>query len=297
LRNSDLALYRAKVDGKGRFRYFAPEMDASMQLRRLLELDLREAIDRDGLEVFFQPLIDVATGQISSCEALARWSHETRGYVSPTDFIPIAEETGLVLRLGEFVLRKACTEAASWPTPLRIAVNLSVVQFRSGKLPEMVATVLADTGLDPSRLELEITESVLIEDKEEALATLQSLRAQGVRISLDDFGTGYSSLAYLSSFPFDRIKIDRSFVREVNSKPESAAVIRAIAGLAATLGMCTTAEGVENIAELDWLREQGCGEVQGFLFSAPVPSKDLKLLLGMKRRPSGIREILPEQAA
>jgi diguanylate cyclase (GGDEF)-like protein/PAS domain S-box-containing protein len=281
MRNSDLALYRAKADGKGRHRFFTPEMDLVARSRRLLEVDLREALENGELDVHFQPLIEISTGQISACEALVRWNDKSRGFVSPVDFIPIAEETGLIVRIGEFVLRRACREAADWGGELRIAVNLSVVQFRAGDLASRVAAILEETGLDPRRLELEITESILIDEKDQVLQTLRRLRALGVRISLDDFGTGYSSLAYLSSFPFDKIKIDRSFVRDVASKPNSAAIIRAITGLAATMGICTTAEGVENIEELNWLREQGCGEVQGFLFSAPVPARELRVLLGM----------------
>ena len=281
LRNSDLALYRAKADGKGRHCFFAPSMNTLMQSRRLLEVDLREAIEGEKLEVHFQPLIDIFSGQIIACEALVRWNHPTRGFVPPVDFIPLAEETGLVVRLGEFVLRKACAEAATWTRDIRVAVNLSLVQFRAGDLVGLVDKVLAETGLAPERLELEITESILIEDRDDALATLSALRARGVRIALDDFGTGYSSLAYLSSFPFDKIKIDQSFVRDVAIRKDSAAIIRAITSMADTLGMCTTAEGVENMEELNWLRLQGCGEAQGFLFSRPVPARDLRALLGM----------------
>ncbi|MBV1702771.1 MAG: EAL domain-containing protein [Hyphomicrobiales bacterium] len=282
LRNSDLALYRAKADGKGRFRFFAAEMDSAMQSRRLIELDLREAIENQRLEVYFQPLLEMETGTISACEALVRWNHPTRGAIPPKDFIPIAEDTGLIVAIGQFVLLHACTIAADWERDIRISVNLSAVQFRAGNLTEMVAEVLAKTGLPAARLELEITESILIEDKDEVLATLNSLRDLGVRIAIDDFGTGYSSLAYLSSFPFDKIKIDRSFVQDVASRPDSAAIIRAITSLASTLGMCTTAEGVENLDELDWLRDHGCKEVQGYLFSSPVPAKDIELMLGLK---------------
>ncbi len=281
LRNSDLALYRAKADGKGRHRFFAPSMNTIMQSRRLLEVDLREAIDAGKLEVYFQPLIDIYSGRISACEALVRWDHPVKGFVPPVDFIPLAEETGLVVALGEFVLRKACAEAASWTRDIRVAVNLSSVQFRAGDLVSLVDSVLAETGLAPERLELEITESILIEDRDDALVTLSALRERGVRIALDDFGTGYSSLAYLSSFPFDKIKIDQSFVRDVAVRKDSAAIIRAITSLADTLGMCTTAEGVENMEELNWLRSQGCGEAQGFLFSRPMPASDLKSLLGL----------------
>jgi diguanylate cyclase (GGDEF)-like protein len=282
LRNSDLALYRAKAEGKGRYQFFEPEMDAEMQARRHLELDLRDALERGELTVNFQPLVETASGAVRACEALVRWSHPTRGAIAPSDFIPIAEETGLIMPLGEFVLRTACAEAATWSRNISVAVNLSAAQFRGGDLAGLVKSILAETGLAPERLDLEITESMLIDDKETVLATLGKIRAHGVSISLDDFGTGYSSLAYLSSFPFDKIKIDRSFVKDVARRPDSAAIIRAITGLASTLGICTTAEGVESVEELDWLRAHGCGEVQGYLFSAAVPAAEFRAILGMR---------------
>jgi EAL domain-containing protein (putative c-di-GMP-specific phosphodiesterase class I) len=232
--------------------------------------------------------MDVSTGRISACEALVRWTHPTRGPVPPNDFIPLAEETGLIIAIGEHVLRTACKEAASWTKDILVAVNLSSVQFRAGDLPSMVASILNETGLEAKRLELEITESILIEDKEHALEMLKAIRGLGVRIALDDFGTGYSSLSYLSSFPFDKIKIDRSFIRDVPDRPDSAAIVRAILTLAETLEMSTTAEGVERVEELDWLREHGCDQAQGFLFSRAVPARDLALLLGMNgAKPSG----------
>lgn len=280
LRNSELALYRAKSAGKGRHCFYADEMDAAIQTRRLLEIDLREALDKSRLDVFFQPLIEVSSGRVSGCEALVRWKHPTRGYVPPAEFIPLAEETGLIIRLGEFVLRAACREAAGWSRDICVAVNLSAIQFHTGDLVELVKDVLAETGLAPNRLELEVTESILIEDRETVSATLSALRDIGVQIALDDFGTGYSSLAYLSSFPFDKIKIDRSFVRDVANRDDASAIVRAIMSLAGSLGMRTTAEGVEYVAELEWLREHGCDEAQGFLFSAPAPARDLRYLIG-----------------
>ena len=283
LRNSDLALYRAKADGKGVSRFFEPAMDAALQARRTLELDLRDALQRGELTLHFQPLVDIETAQLVGCEALARWTHPTRGPVSPAEFIPVAEETGLILALGEFVLRAACREAAGWEGDMIVAVNLSTVQFRAAGLVDQVRSALAEAGLPARRLELEITESILIDDKDTAMATLAELRALGVRIALDDFGTGYSSLAYLSSFPFDKIKIDRSFVRDVEDRPDAAAIIRAIASIAATLGMNTTAEGVETRRELDWLRRHGCDEAQGFLFSRPVPARRLRELIAADR--------------
>jgi EAL domain-containing protein (putative c-di-GMP-specific phosphodiesterase class I) len=244
---------------------------------------LRDALQRGELTVHFQPLVDIATAALIGCEALARWTHPTRGPVSPAEFIPVAEETGLILSLGEFVLRAACREAAAWEGDMIVAVNLSTVQFRAAGLVDQVRSALAEAGLPARRLELEITESILIDDKDAAMATLAELRALGVRIALDDFGTGYSSLAYLSSFPFDKIKIDRSFVRDVEDRPDAAAIIRAIASIAATLGMHTTAEGVETRRELDWLRRHGCDEAQGFLFSRPVPARRLRELIAADR--------------
>jgi diguanylate cyclase (GGDEF)-like protein/PAS domain S-box-containing protein len=286
LRNSDLALYRAKAEGKGRYRFFESEMDAALQGRRTLEIELRDALQRDELTVHFQPLVDIETSIVVGCEALARWTHPTRGPISPVDFIPVAEDTGLIIPLGEYVLRAACREAASWPHERLIAVNLSVVQFRFAGLVEQVRRVLRETGLPAHRLELEITESILIEDKEATMAILTELRALGVRIALDDFGTGYSSLAYLSSFPFDKIKIDRSFVRDVESRPDAAAIIRAIVSIASTLGMGATAEGVETECELEWLRRHGCDEAQGFLFGRPVPAQGLGAIIAEDQRAS-----------
>jgi diguanylate cyclase (GGDEF)-like protein len=281
MRNSDIALYQAKEGGKGRFLYFAPEMDAVMQSKRVLEIDLREALDKKQLEVHFQPLVDICTGRIVACEALVRWNHKTRGYIPPIEFLPLAEETGLIVSLGNFVLLEACAEAASWTRDIRIAVNLSAAQFGSGDLVSVVAAVLAETGLPASRLDLEITQTLLTEDKDEVVKTLGALRDLGAHISLDDFGAGSSSLTDLSSFPFDKLKIDRSFVRDVTHRADSAAIVRAVIGLACALGITTTADGVESAGELDWLQAHGCREGQGPLFSKPIPSRDLGLLLGM----------------
>jgi diguanylate cyclase (GGDEF)-like protein len=282
LRNSDVALYRAKADGKGRYAYFTNEMNEHRQSRRLMEIELREALEKKDIAVFFQPLIDISTGRIEGCEALVRWKHPAKGYIPPLEFIPLAEETGMIIALGEYVLREACKEAASWVRPIRVAVNMSAVQFRSSNITSLVASILRETGLDADRLEIEITESILIEDKDGMVKSLTSLRELGVRIALDDFGTGYSSLAYLSSFPFDKIKIDRSFVQDIMHRKDSATITRIILNLATSLNMSTVAEGVEKNEELDWLREHGCIEAQGFLFSKAVPARDLRLLLGMK---------------
>jgi diguanylate cyclase (GGDEF)-like protein len=279
LKNADMALYRAKVEGRGIYRFFEPEMDARMQARRALELDLRKAIVKGEFELYYQPLVDLASEQISGFEALIRWNHPRHGLMLPADFIPLAEETALIVPIGEWVLRQACGEAAKWPSAVRVAVNLSSVQIRSRGLSQTVSNALACSGLASDRLQLEITESVLLLDSESTLDTLHELRALGVRISMDDFGTGYSSLSYLRSFPFDKIKIDRSFVHGLSSNKESRAIIRAVVGLGSSLGMSTTAEGVETQEELDHMRREGCTEAQGYFFSKPRPAKDVYTML------------------
>ncbi|HEX8167944.1 MAG TPA: EAL domain-containing protein, partial [Beijerinckiaceae bacterium] len=275
LRNADMALYRAKSDGRRASRFFEPEMDARLQARRALELDLRKALAEAQFELFYQPLIELRGETVSGCEALIRWNHPERGLVPPAEFIPLAEEIGLIVPLGEWVLREACREAAGWPKPLKVAVNLSPAQFKSRSLVQAVVRALASSGLSASRLELEITETVLLLENEATVATLHRLRGLGVRISMDDFGTGYSSLSYLRSFPFDKIKIDRSFVRDLADKEDCAAIIRAVVGLGRSLGMTTTAEGVETVEQLAQVRAEGCTEVQGYLFSPPQRACDL----------------------
>lgn len=270
LRCADLALYRAKGSSKGVVRFFEPEMDVQVSNRRALEMDMRNADIASQFEAHFQPIISVRTGKLCGFEALMRWRHPVRGMVSPVEFIPIAEEIGQIDRLGRWMLFEACAQAASWPDPLMVAVNVSPAQFRSGGLFEAVAEALVSSGLAPDRLEIEITESVLLDDNASNLALLRQLREHDVRIALDDFGTGYSSLHYLKQFAFNRLKIDRSFVREINNSPESLAIVRAIIGLGASLGIDTTAEGVETAAQLERLRAEQCGELQGFLFSPPV---------------------------
>ncbi|QIO32878.1 bifunctional diguanylate cyclase/phosphodiesterase [Bradyrhizobium sp. 1(2017)] len=279
LKNADLALYRAKADGRGTYRFFETGMDARAQARRLLEMDLRAALQRDEFEAYYQPIRDVASGRVVAFEALLRWNHPQRGLIAPINFIPVAEETGLIVQLGEFVLRCACTDAATWPDDVDVAVNLSPVQFKSPNLIASVTEALAVSGLDARRLELEITESVLLQNSEATLTTLHELRAMGVRISLDDFGTGYSSLSYLRSFPFDKIKIDRSFVSELATREDSMAIIRAVTGLGRSLGIVTTAEGVENDAQLELLRREGCTQAQGYLFSKPRPASEVAMML------------------
>ncbi len=279
LKNADIALYRAKAEGRARYRFFEPEMDALMQARRVLELDLRKALAAGEFELFYQPLVRVQTRRVSGFEALIRWRHPRRGLVSAGEFIPFAEEIGLVARIDEWVLRQACREAAHWPAGISVAVNLSASHFQSGAVIETVAAALADSGLCHDRLEVEITESMMIENSETALASLHQLRDLGVRISMDDFGTGYSSLGYLRNFRFDKIKIDQSFIRELASRTDSMAIIRAVTSLCGSLGMATTAEGVETEEQMKALSEEKCTEVQGYLFSRPCPASEIPILL------------------
>jgi diguanylate cyclase (GGDEF)-like protein/PAS domain S-box-containing protein len=279
LKNADMALYRAKVEGRSTYRFFEAEMDARAQARRVLELDLRAAIKNGEFELHYQPIVDVSTGQVIAFEALLRWNHPNRGMVAPLDFIPVAEETGLIGPIGEWVLRQACREALRWPDHIGVAVNLSPVQFKNRQLVQTVISALTASGLAPARLELEITESVLLQDSEGTLATLHNLRSFGVRISMDDFGTGYSSLSYLRSFPFDKIKIDRSFIQDLATRRDCMAIVRAVTGLGTSLGIATTAEGVETQSQLDSLRAEGCTEVQGYFFSAPKPAGEIQRLL------------------
>jgi diguanylate cyclase (GGDEF)-like protein/PAS domain S-box-containing protein len=283
LKNADLALYRAKADGRGTYRFFETGMDARAQARRLLELDLRLALQRNEFEVHYQPIRDLATGEIVVCEALVRWRHPERGLIPPLNFIPLAEETGLIIQLGDWVLRQACRDAVKWSTAC-VAVNLSPVQFRDRDLVATVKDALAQCGLPADRLELEITESVLLQNSEGTRAMLHALRRLGVKISLDDFGTGYSSLSYLRSFPFDKIKIDRSFVSELATRKDSLAIIRAVTGLGKSLGITTTAEGVETDAQLDMLSREGCTQAQGYLISKPRPIAEVEDLLINTRR-------------
>jgi diguanylate cyclase (GGDEF)-like protein len=294
LRNADMALYRAKADGRGTYHFFQPEMDAQMQARRVLELDLRRALAVGEFELHYQPLVDVATSEVNGFEALVRWNHPTRGVVSPGEFIPLAEEIGLIVPLGEWVLRQACSEAAKWGGDLSVAINLSPVQFRNHTLVLSVLSALGASGLPATRLELEITEMVLLHDTANVLEALHQLRQLGVRISMDDFGTGYSSLSYLRSFPFDKIKIDRSFVAELGKKNDCVAIIRAVTGLGGSLGMATTAEGVETHEQLDILRSEGCTQVQGYLFGRPQPAEQIpELLLELSPLPSRRRKVEP----
>ena len=279
LKNADTALYRAKTEGRNMHRFFEASMDTQLQLRRELEVDMRRAILAQEFELHYQPLITIKTMKISGFEALMRWRHQERGMISPGDFIAVAEETGLIVALGEMALMQACRDAVLWPEPIRVSVNLSPTQFKDPLLMPTILRALETSGLAPNRLELEITESVLLHQTEATLAILKDVRDRGVRLSMDDFGTGYSSLSYLSSFRFDKIKIDQSFVRNLCSSESSVAIVRAVTGLSGSLGVATTAEGVETREQFEQLAAEGVTEVQGYLFGRPKPAHDVPLTL------------------
>ncbi len=272
-------MYAAKAEGRRTHRFFEPAMDARAKARLTMEQDLRQALIDGGFEIHYQPLVDLRRDEVTGCEALLRWRHPERGMISPAEFIPVAEDTGLIVDLGEWVLKTACAEAATWPDHIRIAVNVSPVQLKCPTLALKIASALANSGLRASRLELEITEAVLIRDDETALAILHQLRAIGVRIALDDFGTGFSSLSYLKRFPFDKIKIDRCFVSDIEVDG-SAAIVQAVVNIAAARNMTTTAEGVETEAQREVLRKLGCNQMQGYLFSAAKPGPEVRRLFG-----------------
>jgi predicted signal transduction protein with EAL and GGDEF domain len=284
LANADAALYRAKAEGRGSIRFFAADMDERLRERRALQHELRSAIDRRELVLHYQPQAAIG-GDVIGFEALLRWHHPTRGTIPPSTFIPLAEESGLIVPLGEWILREACREAAAWPRPLQIAVNLSPIQFRHGDLPSLVHAVLLETGLAPHRLELEITEGVLIGDFARALSVLRRLKTIGVRIAMDDFGTGYSSLSYLQAFPFDKIKIDRTFIANLTSNENSAAIVRAVIGLGRGLSLPVVAEGVETSEQLAFLVRESCAEVQGFLVGRPRPIEGYAKMVGRDAEP------------
>ncbi len=288
LKNADMALYGAKADGRGTYRFFEPEMDARMKARRELDMDLRKALANGEFRLHYQPLVNIQNNEITAFEALLRWNHPIRGLVPPAEFIPIAEETGLIIPLGEWVLRGACQETANWPTNIKVAVNLSPAQLNSRNFTDVVVNALAASGVSANRLQLEITETVLLQNTFNTLATLQKLRALGVQIALDDFGTGYSSLSYLRSFPFDKIKIDRSFIQDLMTGAEPLAIVHAIAGLAKSLNMTSTAEGVETKQQLEALQALGCIEMQGYLFShARPPAEIARMFLNGGKRATG----------
>jgi diguanylate cyclase (GGDEF)-like protein/PAS domain S-box-containing protein len=284
VRASDIALYRAKAEGRGIYRQYVPGMDAHLQARQELKVELKNALARRELEVFFQPLILLASQRVSTCEALVRWRHPEKGLISPAEFIPVAEESGLIIPIGEWVLNEACLQAAQWPDEIAVAVNLSPLQFKSGRLAETISQAIQHSGIAASRLQLEITESVMLDENETNLKTLQEIRRLGAKISMDDFGTGYSSLGYLRSFPFDKIKVDRGFINDLPEGRESLAIIRAVAGIGRSLGITTTVEGVETQAQLDAVNAEGFDEAQGYLFSSPMPASDLLVFLAERRR-------------
>ncbi|MBB4426829.1 diguanylate cyclase (GGDEF)-like protein [Bradyrhizobium sp. CIR48] len=280
MKSADLALYSAKSGGRGAFRFFEPELDQLMHARRNLERDMRDALAGREFELHYQPFVNTATGEIRGFEALLRWHHPRRGLVLPGEFIPLAEEAGLIVPLGEWILRTACAEAAKWPAHLRIAINLSPAQFRSKELVPVIVDALANSGIAPHRLELEVTETVIMHDSEAVFAALGQLRELGVRIALDDFGTGYSSLSFLQRFPFDKVKVDRSFVNELSSaRADAHHLARAVVRFAVSLGKTTTAEGVETKEQLDVLREEGCVETQGYYFGRPMPASNIAKML------------------
>ncbi len=274
LRNADLALYAAKLDGKGRHRRYDAALNAASVERRLLEEGLRHAIENDELELYYQPLLDTRSGRIGSAEALLRWNHPERGLIPPADFISLAEDTGLILALGRWVIRAACQEATSWPDNISVAVNLSPVQFSDPGLAATIEAALKSSGLRSSRLELEITEGILLSDEEQTIATLTALKTQGPLISMDDFGTGYSSLSYLSRFPFDKIKIDQSFVRQIPGNKQCTAIVHAIITMGKCLDMAITVEGVETEEQHGFAVAQGCDAVQGYNVSKPLQGTD-----------------------
>jgi EAL domain-containing protein (putative c-di-GMP-specific phosphodiesterase class I) len=279
LSNADAALYRAKAEGRGTVRFYESDMDAELRERRTLQRDLQSALARNELVLHYQPQASI-DGTVVGFEALVRWRHPTRGLIAPTTFIPIAEDSGLIIPIGEWVLRTACHEAASWPSALSVAINLSPVQFRHGDLPALVHSTLLATSLAPTRLELEVTESVLIGDFPRALSVLRRLKALGIRIAMDDFGAGYSSLSYLQSFPFDKIKIDRAFIANLERNPQSSAIVRAVINLGRGLDLPVIAEGVETEDQRSFLLREACSAIQGFLIGRPLPVEQYARLVG-----------------
>jgi diguanylate cyclase (GGDEF)-like protein len=284
LRNADMALYLAKGEGRGTYRFYEREMDRRMQARRALESDLRVAVLNGDFELHYQPIVRLQSGEVKSFEALIRWKHPERGWIPPAQFIPLAEETGLIIPLGEWVIQTACMQASKWSEPFSVAVNLSPKQFKGTTIVDQVKSALAASDLAPQRLEVEITESVLLHDEATTIGTLHQLRALGVRVSMDDFGTGYSSLAYLRSFPFDKIKIDRTFVTDMLARPDCRAIVHAVAGLARSLNISTIVEGIESKEQLQMALQERCDEGQGFLFSRALPENEIEGFLVRHRK-------------
>jgi predicted signal transduction protein with EAL and GGDEF domain len=294
LQNADIALYRAKSEGGNRCRFFEAGMDARLQERKALEADLRSALQNDELELYYQPLINLHDARLTGIEALVRWHHPTRGLIEPPEFIELAEQTGLIMPIGEWVLKTACAQAAAWPG-VRIAVNLSAVQFRHADLVSAVRSALERSGLAPGRLELEVTEPILLEDPQESLLTLLQLKDLGVRIAIDDFGTGHSSLGHLRTFPFDKIKIDRSFVRDLDRDRDAEAIIKAVVTLGNGLGTEVCAEGVERVDQLAQLADDGCDEVQGYLLCKPMPVADTQTFIERAAKGSLLADLMVDR--
>ena len=278
LRDADIALYSVKKEGRGNYAVFTPDMETALQARRALEHDLLLSLAEGQMELLYQPKVALSDGQIRGFEALLRWNHPLRGRIMPVDFIWLAEEIGFIDKLGAWILRQACKDAAHWPYALKVAINVSPIQFQSGQLIPHLADALTEAGVPASRVELEVTETALLHENEATLATLRNMHGLGVRIVLDDFGTGFASLSYLRSFPFDRIKIDRSFVKDFGLRNDADAIIRAIVGLGKSLRIPVTAEGVETDEQLELVRVEGCDEAQGYLFSKPVPAREVPAL-------------------
>jgi len=292
MKNVDLALYGAKADGRGSYRLFEAAMHTRMQARHTLEMDLRKAIGAGEFELYYQPLMNINARALSGFEALLRWNHPDLGIVPPSEFVPLAEETGLIIALGKWVLHQACADAVTWPSDIKVAVNVSVVQFGSKHLVEDVAAALATSGLDPKRLELEITETVMLDDTDGILVILHQLRDLGVGIAMDDFGTGYSSLSYLMRFPFSKVKIDRSFIAELGKGGDCDAIVTAVIDLCQTLGTTTLAEGVETEEQMQQLRAGNCHEAQGYLFSSALPVSEVSSMCRRLRSPEFIEEVV-----
>jgi diguanylate cyclase (GGDEF)-like protein len=290
LKKADIALYAVKSAGRGGWRFFESAMEANAQARRMLEYDLRRALQAEEFELLYQPMIDLATNEINGLEALLRWNHPQRGTIAPMEFIPVAEEIGLIADIGEWVLDTACADAAGWPADVKVAVNLSPAQFKERRLVDVIKDAVLKSGLPAHRLELEITETVILQENQANLSVLQELRDLGMGIALDDFGTGYSSLSHLRAFPFTKIKIDKSFVMELGKKPDCSAIVRAVADLGRSLNVPTIAEGVETVAQLELVRAVGCQQAQGYLFSRPIPARDVANAIAQRAR-------LPERAA
>ena len=287
MRNADLALYSAKNGGRGTFRFFAPELHRVIHARRNLERDIRNALAGDEFELYYQPIVDLRSGSVSGCEALLRWNHPERGLILPSEFIPLTEETGAIVPLGDWVLRTACAEAAKWAGDMKVAINLSAAQFRSKDLVSSVVSALTVSGLSHRRLELEVTETSIVNDSDTVFGALRELQELGIQIALDDFGTGHSSLSTLKKFPFDKIKIDRSFVNELMSGDEDLrAIARAVVRFAVSLGKTTTAEGVETKEQLEILSAENCTQMQGYFFSKPVRSRETTQIFSRDKKPA-----------